>query len=34
MEDYWKLLPSTKLDNFNPETDLDVKRVLAAFFPV
>jgi flavin-dependent dehydrogenase len=33
MEDYWKLLPEYQPSITNPETDLDVKRVLAAFFP-
>jgi len=33
MEDYWDLLPIYQPSIKNPETDLDVKRVLAAFFP-
>jgi flavin-dependent dehydrogenase len=33
MEDYWKLLPLYQPSIKDPETDLDVKRVLAAFFP-
>lgn len=33
MEDYWKLLPEYQTSIKNPETDLDVKRVLFAYFP-
>lgn len=33
MEDYWRLLPTYQPSISNPETDLDVKRVLFAFFP-
>jgi flavin-dependent dehydrogenase len=33
MEDYWRLLPKYQTSITNPETDLDVKRVLSAFFP-
>ena len=33
MEDYWKLLPKYQKSISNPETDLDVKRVLFAYFP-
>lgn len=33
MEDYWDLLPIYQPSIQNPETDLDVKRVLFAFFP-
>eukprot|EP00522_Entomoneis_paludosa_P018702 CAMPEP_0172466604 /NCGR_PEP_ID=MMETSP1065-20121228/56666_1 /TAXON_ID=265537 /ORGANISM="Amphiprora paludosa, Strain CCMP125" /LENGTH=664 /DNA_ID=CAMNT_0013223467 /DNA_START=56 /DNA_END=2050 /DNA_ORIENTATION=- len=33
MEDYWKLLPEYQPSIKNPETDLDFKRVLFAFFP-
>lgn len=33
MEDYWKLLPEYQPSISNPETDLDIKRVLFAFFP-
>jgi len=33
MEDYWKLLPKYQKSITNPETDLDVKRVLFAYFP-
>lgn len=33
MDDYWKLLPEYQPSITNPETDLDVKRVLFAFFP-
>jgi hypothetical protein len=33
MEDYWKLLPIYQPSIKDPETDLDVKRVLFAFFP-
>jgi hypothetical protein len=33
MEDYWRLLPKYQPSISNPETDLDVKRVLFAYFP-
>ncbi|GKZ00338.1 hypothetical protein MPSEU_000986700 [Mayamaea pseudoterrestris] len=33
MEDYWKLLPKYQRSIKNPETDLDIKRVLFAYFP-
>ena len=33
MEDYWNLLPTYQPSITDPETDLDIKRVLAAFFP-
>lgn len=33
MEDYWDLLPMYQPSITDPETDLDVKRVLAAYFP-
>jgi hypothetical protein len=33
MEDYWKMLPTYQPSINNPETDLDVKRVLFAYFP-
>jgi len=33
MEDYWKLLPKYQPSIKNPETDLDFKRVLFAYFP-
>jgi hypothetical protein len=33
MDDYWDLLPIYQPSIQNPETDLDVKRVLFAFFP-
>jgi hypothetical protein len=33
MEDYWKLLPMYQPSIKDPETDLDVKRVLFAYFP-
>jgi len=33
MEDYWRLLPMYQPSISNPETDLDVKRVLFAYFP-
>eukprot|EP00980_Cylindrotheca_fusiformis_P029466 scaffold23479_cov143-Cylindrotheca_fusiformis.AAC.16 len=33
MNDYWKLLPIYQPSISNPERDLDVKRVLFAFFP-
>lgn len=33
MEDYWKLLPEYQPSIKDPETDLDIKRVLFAFFP-
>lgn len=33
MDDYWKLLPVYQPSITNPETDLDVQRVLFAFFP-
>mmetsp|Transcript_17498 Transcript_17498/g.48318 ORF Transcript_17498/g.48318 Transcript_17498/m.48318 type:complete len:790 (-) Transcript_17498:119-2488(-) len=32
-EDYWKLLPVYQPSIQNPETDLDIKRILFAFFP-
>lgn len=32
-EDYWKLLPEYQNSIENPETDLDIKRILFAFFP-
>jgi hypothetical protein len=33
MEDYWTLLPKYQPSIQNPETDLDVKRILFAYFP-
>ena len=33
MEDYWNLLPTYQPSIQDPETDLDVKRVLFAYFP-
>jgi lycopene cyclase CruP len=33
MDDYWKLLPKYQTSITNPETDLDFKRVLFAYFP-
>jgi hypothetical protein len=33
MEEYWRLLPKYQPSIKNPETDLDVKRVLFAYFP-
>jgi hypothetical protein len=33
MEDYWKLLPVYQPSIVDPETDLDVKRILFAYFP-
>jgi len=33
MEDYWDLLPKYQPSISDPETDLDVKRVLFAYFP-
>lgn len=33
MDDYWKLLPVYQPSIKNPETDLDFKRVLFAYFP-
>ena len=33
MEDYWRLLPEYQTSITNPETDLEFKRVLFAFFP-
>ncbi|KAL7560056.1 hypothetical protein ACA910_016118 [Epithemia clementina (nom. ined.)] len=33
MEDYWRLLPQYQPSIKNPELDLDVKRVLFAYFP-
>lgn len=33
MEDYWKLLPRYQPSINNPETDLDIKRILFAYFP-
>lgn len=33
MDDYWKLLPLYQTDITNPETDLEFKRVLFAYFP-
>jgi hypothetical protein len=33
MEDYWKLLPTYQESIENVETDLDLKRVLFAYFP-
>ncbi|KAG7361044.1 hypothetical protein IV203_036144 [Nitzschia inconspicua] len=32
-EDYWKLLPVYQPSIKNPETDLDIKRILFAYFP-
>lgn len=32
-EDYWKLLPTYQPSIENPETDLDIRRILFAFFP-
>lgn len=33
MEDYWRLLPEYQPSIKDPETDLDIKRVLFAYFP-
>ena len=33
MEDYWNLLPIYQPSIVDPETDLDIKRVLFAYFP-
>lgn len=33
MEDYWKTLPTYQPSIKNPETDLDIKRILFAYFP-
>lgn len=33
MEDYWRMLPKYQPSITNPETDLDVKRVMFAYFP-
>jgi hypothetical protein len=33
MEDYWQLLPTYQPSIQNPVTDLDIKRVLFAYFP-
>jgi flavin-dependent dehydrogenase len=33
MEDYWKTLPAYQPSITNPETDLDIKRILFAYFP-
>jgi flavin-dependent dehydrogenase len=33
MEDYWKLLPEYQPSISNPEVDLDIHRVLFAYFP-
>jgi len=33
MDDYWKLLPIYQPSISNPETDLNIKRILFAFFP-
>lgn len=33
MEDYWKLLPEYQPSISDPEKDLDIKRVLFAYFP-
>lgn len=33
MEDYWKLLPIYQPSIKNPETDLNLKRILFAYFP-
>jgi flavin-dependent dehydrogenase len=33
MEDYWRLLPQYQPSISNPETDLDFRRVLFAYFP-
>jgi flavin-dependent dehydrogenase len=33
MEDYWKLLPEYQPSIKNPEQDLDIKRILFAYFP-
>ena len=33
MEDYWKLLPIYQPSIKNPETDLDISRILFAYFP-
>jgi flavin-dependent dehydrogenase len=33
MQDYWRLLPQYQPSISNPELDLDVKRVLFAYFP-
>jgi len=32
-EDYWKLLPEYQQSIENPETDLDIRRILFAYFP-
>lgn len=32
-EDYWKLLPEYQTSIKNPEADLDIKRILFAYFP-
>ena len=32
-EDYWKLLPTYQPSIENPENDLDIRRILFAFFP-
>jgi len=32
-EDYWKLLPTYQPSITNPETDLDIRRILFAYFP-
>lgn len=32
-EDYWSLLPTYQTSIRNPETDLDIKRILFAYFP-
>ena len=33
MDDYWKLLPEYQPSITDPETDLDIQRILFAFFP-
>ena len=33
MEDYWDLLPDYQRSISDPETDLDIKRILFAYFP-
>lgn len=33
MEDYWKLLPEYQPSIKDPETDLDIKLILFAYFP-
>ena len=33
MEDYWRLLPTYQKSIKNPEKDLDIQRILFAYFP-